>query len=342
MKPHLTIRAVQPVIAALQALGYETKALLAEVGIPWSVLKNPDGRIPNHTVMLLWKHMLAATRDDQLGIHLAEAAPIQSFEVHAYAMLSSPTLRDAYRRACRYQRLIHEVNDLTLEEGPQEGVLQHTLPGGRSVSRHPAEFLVTLWVRFGRIVTGEDWSPRLVCFAHDTPGNVSEHTRVFQCPVLFASGRTAMHVPNSLLDAPNPKADMGLLRVLDHYAHTLLNQVPWQATFSERVRVWLLEELKDGAPKASSVAEAMHMSVRSLHRELRGEGTSFGELLESLRHQRATAMLADSRYSISEVAFLLGFSELSSFYRAFRRWTGKTPAEFRAEAFALRLADSDN
>ena len=338
MKPHLAVRAVQPVIAALGALGYKAGPLLREVGIPLALLDATDGRVPNQNVMALWERMAAATGDNNLGLHLAEAAPVESFGVHAYAMLSSPTLRDAYRRATRYQRLIHEVNDLTLEEHPHQGILQHTLPGGKAVSRHPAEFLVGLWVRFGRLITGEDWTPRLVCFAHQAPLDLSEHNRIFQAPMLFASGRTAMHVPNSILDKPNPKADVGLLNLLDHYANTLLKQVQRHSTLSERVRVWLLERLKGGVPNATGAAQAMNMSVRTLHRELRNEGTRFSELLEALRHQQATALLADSRYSISEVAFLLGFSELSSFYRAFRRWTGKTPAEFRAKV----LADSDN
>ncbi|MCB1035891.1 MAG: helix-turn-helix transcriptional regulator, partial [Acidobacteria bacterium] len=85
-------------------------------------------------------------------------------------------------------------------------------------------------------------------------------------------------------------------------------------------------------PTAAQVASALHMSVRSLHRGLKQEETSFRRLLEQLRRERAADLLAEGRCSLSEVAFLLGFSELSAFYRAFKRWTGMTPAEFRARA----------
>ena len=331
-EPYITVRAVQPVVAALEALGQEVDDLLKESRISRAILQDADGRVPHSAMMLLWEHARVVTDDDYLGIHLAEAAPIRSFEVHSYALLSSATLRDAYRRACRYQRLIHETTNLTFEEGPIEGVLQHALPGGRSVPQHAAEFLATLWVRFGRLVTCDDWAPRLVCFAHPAPKDTSEHARVFRAQLRFSSGRTAMHVSNRVVDMPNPSADENLVSLLDRYAGGLLKQFPREASLAERVRVWLSEELSGGTPSVSSAARALYISVRTLHRGLQSEGTCFRELLDQLRQERAAALLANQRCSVAEVGFLLGFAELSSFSRAFKRWTGKTPAEFREEA----------
>jgi AraC-like DNA-binding protein len=107
------------------------------------------------------------------------------------------------------------------------------------------------------------------------------------------------------------------------------------------VRAWLVEALGSGTPTAAAAARALRLSARSLHRFLQAEGTSFRELLDQLRQERAAGLLANPRCSIGEVSFLLGFSELSSFYRAFRRWTGKTPAEFRAEILAASGASPD-
>ncbi|MFQ5650877.1 MAG: AraC family transcriptional regulator [bacterium] len=340
-EPYITVRAVQPVIAALETLGHKVEAFLAEAGVARAVLHDADGRVPHRAMMLLWQHACAVTGDDCLGIHLAEAAPIRAFEVHSYALLSSPTLRDAYQRACRYQRLIHDATDLTLEEGASEGVLQHSLPGGRPVPRHPAEFLATLWVRFGRLVTGDAWAPALVCFAHAAPKDTSEHARVFRAPVQFSTGRTAMHIPNRILDLPNPRPDANLLGLLDKYADGLLEKFPRQPTLAERVRAWLSEELSGGTPSVSAAARALHSSVRTLHRGLQSEGTSFRELLDQLRQERATVLLANPRCSVAEVGFLLGFAEISSFSRAFKRWTGKAPAEFRTDAFGVAANKTD-
>jgi hypothetical protein len=122
--PLVSIRAVQPVVAALEALGYRTEQIFARAGLSKGVLDDADGGIPHTAMMAFWQEALAATGDEHLGLHLAEAAPVEAFGVHAYALLSSPTLREAYRRAFRYQRLIHEATDLTFDEAASEGVLQ--------------------------------------------------------------------------------------------------------------------------------------------------------------------------------------------------------------------------
>lgn len=193
-----------------------------------------------------------------------------------------------------------------------EGVLHHTLPDGRSVPRHPAEFLAALWVRFGRLIAGSNWAPSLVCLAHDAPPDVTEHQRVFQTSSRFLSGRTAMHIPNHILDAPNAKADLGSISVLDDHAERLLEQMPAVTTLSERVRFQLLERLTGGLPTAEEVAQSLHMSVRTLHRNLRQERVTFSELPKQLRQRQAASYLANPQLSISEIAFLLGFSEISS------------------------------
>lgn len=328
-EPYITVRAVQPVVAALDVLGHDTEKLLDSANLDAHILNDPEGRVPHSTMMALWKNAVVATGDINLGIHLAQAAPIRSFEVHAYAVLSSPTLRDAYRRAVRYQRLIHEATDLKFEEGTELGVLSHALPGGRAVPRQPAEFLVSLWMRFGRLVAGEDWVPNAVYLAHDAPGDCSEHERLFRAPIVFMSGKTALYVPNQILDTPNRQSDVGLLDVLDRYAAERLREAPSRFVLAERVRARLMGVLTDGVPTAEGMADALHMSPRTLHRALGKEGTTYLEILNTVRHERAAALLTKSRHSIAEVAFLLGFDEISSFYRAFKRWTGKAPAEYQ-------------
>lgn len=329
--PALTVRAVQPVIAGLEALGHPVDRLLAQAGISPGMLADPDERVPGGSMARIWELAVALTGDDCLGMHVAAAAPISSFEVHAYAILSSPTLRDAYPRACRYQRLINRATDLTFSEGPREGVLRHALKRGGAVSRQPAEFLAASWLRFGRLLTGTRWTPLRVFFAHDRPADTSEHDAMFGSPLQFTSGQTALHVPVTVLDLPNPKADATLLALLDRHAATLLDRHPALTTTSARVRAWLVEAHSTGRPLARQAAKALAMSERTLHRRLRLEGTTFRALLDQFRHEKAVALLTSHRHSIADVAFLLGYSELSAFYRAFRRWTGRSPADLRDE-----------
>ena len=203
-KPGLTVRAIRPVIAGLEALGHSVDSLLAEAGMPASILADLDGYLPAGSSRKLWERAVAKAKDDCLGIHVAMAAPVNAFDVHAYAMLSSPTLSGALYRVCRYQRLINEGTELTLEDDGGDGALRHGLLGGGAVSRQPAEFLAVTWLRLGRMVTGTAWSPAQVFFAHDRPADTRPHEEIFGVRPNFGSGFTAMRIPAALVATPLP------------------------------------------------------------------------------------------------------------------------------------------
>lgn len=331
MEAGLAVRAIQSVVAGLEALGHDPAELCSAAGIDKKLLDDREGRVGHSAAMRLWEEGVRRTGDGALGLHVAEAAPIQSFDVHAYALLSSATLREAFERACRYQRLIHDSTLLTLRSEGQAVVLRHALPGGLPVPRQPAEFLLTAYVRLGRLAAGQNWIPVEVRFAHQRPGDAAEHVRFFGSAPHFASGENAVVMDRDVIDAKNPRSDPGLLQVLDRYATDLLARLPRVGTLSERVRAHLLGAFSSGVPTSKAVAARLGLSERSLSRGLNKEGTRYKQLVDQLRRERATELLRDERTSIAEVAFLCGFSELSAFYRAFRRWTGQTPADYRAE-----------
>ena len=208
--------------------------------------------------------------------------------------------------------------------------MRHVLPAGRTPSRHTAEFLIAAGVRTGRLVTGVDWCPREVRFVHHRPATTAEHERFFRAPVRFATGENALILADSTLCLPCVAADPALASLLDRYAHEHMPTDASRETISDRVRSLLVASLRDGEPSASAVAARMKMSVRTLNRSLAADGTTYRRLLDQLRRDIASRSLADPHSSIAEVAFLLGFAESSAFYRAFRRWTGQTPAEYRA------------
>lgn len=332
VEPGLAVRAVQAVAAGLSALGHDAAAILRKVGVDLSELVDPEARIPHAAAMQFWDTAVEHTGDDTLALHVADAAPIESFDVHAYAVLSSATVRDAFERACRYQRLIHDTTRLTLETEDGHVTLRHALPGGIPVPRQSAEFLLMAQVRLGRLASGGGWSPREVRFAHRRPANTDEHERLLGAPLRFDAGENALVSAVRDIEIPNPKADPGLLTVLDRYADGILRDLSQIHTCAERVRAHLPRVLCNGAPTAASVARALGMSPRTLNRRLSEEQTTFAEILDHYRRERAATLLDGDRASIAEVAFLLGFSELSAFYRAFKRWTGSTPGQYRKRA----------
>ena len=338
LKPHLTVRAIRPLVSGLRELGQDPAPILAAIGIDDTTLNDPDGRVPTSVAMALLARAAEQTGDTNLGLHLAQRAELGSFDVHFYAMASSSTLGEAFERLCRYQRLIHETSRVELEVRDERAVLRHQLAGGKAVPRQTAEFLLTAWVRAGRVVAGVDWVPLKVHFAHPAPPDSSEHTRFFRADVHFLMGENALLLSTALLRTPCVRADPALVAVLDRYAADRLEQAPRTSSIADRVRSVLADELRGGEPTAARLAARLKMSVRSLNRFLAAEGTSYRELLDALRRELAARHLAGEHVSIAEVGFLLGFSELSSFHRAFKRWTGRTPAEFRQEHRPNRAA----
>jgi AraC-like DNA-binding protein len=142
-------------------------------------------------------------------------------------------------------------------------------------------------------------------------------------------GNNALILPASLLDTPCARADESIIAVLDRYAADRMEADLVSDDIVDRVRSTLGDELKGGEPTATQLASRLTMSVRTLSRSLAAAGTSYRQVLDDLRRELALRHLAGNRFSISEIAFLLGFVELTSFTRAFKRWTGETPAEFR-------------
>jgi AraC-like DNA-binding protein len=330
-EPRLTVRALRPLISGLVTAGYDPVPFLHTQGIDRDTLLDHDALVPMSACVALLAEAVRTTGDDNLGLHVAQRAELGSFDVHFYAMVSSPTLGAAFERVCRYQRLIHETSHVRLEISGDRAVLSHRLPGDLAAPRQTAELLLASWVRAGRIATRTNWSPAEVRFAHRVPRDSRDHEHFFGAPVRFATGENALVLPAALLDLPCRRHDPSLLSLLDRYAADRLGDEQ-SATFADRARAALAEELQEGQVTAARLAVRLKVSVRTLHRALAAERTSYRRLLDKLRLDLAERHLRDDRLAVAEVAFLLGFSELSAFHRAFKRWTGHTPASVRAPA----------
>src|SRR5688572_8010276 len=164
----LTVRALRPLVSGLVTLGYDPLPFLKTQGID-SQLVDPDAAVPMSVCVALLAEGVQATGDDNLGLHVATHAELGSFDVHFYAMVSSPTLGAAFERVCRYQRLIHESSQVRLAKTADRAVLSHRLAGGMAAPRQTAELLLASWVRAGRVATGTTWTPAEVRFAHREP-----------------------------------------------------------------------------------------------------------------------------------------------------------------------------
>lgn len=327
-----------PLKTILTLVGFAANAgvsppdLLRAAGLDPALLHGPDVYLSRSQEIRVWDEAVRLTGDRDFGVHLAEwvaRAPEDHFDVMTFAVRSCPTLGDHYRLAGRYIRLIHEGVYLTLEEDETTARLLHGHTPEEIGPRHPMEGLLALALLFGRRCVGEDFAPLAVHFTHPRPDSITELERVFGAPVHHNRARNELVLMRETVARPQRHAEERLLAMLDRHLGGLLAELPESRRFCDRVRRCMADELPEGEPAVAVIAAKMRMSPRSLQRRLQAEDTSFAEVLNDLRRDLSTRYLRDPRISIHEVAFLLGFLDVTAFHRAFKRWTGSTPAEHR-------------
>jgi len=334
MPGHLGIlgRALRVIVEGLRRLGHDPDPLLAELGLREAALESLGTRVPLHVAFALFDAARATAGDPALGIHLAEATDASLWGTHGYAMLASPDLRSAYQWAETFHPLVAHETYLRLREDGRRASLQMGMRNGQPIHPLACEVMLTICVRLGWAITGERWAPLEVHFQHPAPTRRDEYHRMFGPRVLFEAPDNAVVLSASTLDRPNPSATPGLFEVLVRDAHDLLDSLPNAETTAEHVSHLVAEELDGGNPTAEHIAHRLAMSLRTLHRELAEEGTSFGQVLDDVRMQQAMRLLDDPRTNVGEIATRLGFARPGSFTRAFKRWTGTSPSAYRARA----------
>jgi AraC-like DNA-binding protein len=243
-------------------------------------------------------------------------------------VFASETLREALERLMRYSHLVSDAAEFALETGP-DSVRLSFVPHGQNQAwgAETVDAVMSLVVRTCRELTSQRFRPELVELRRSEPEKVLPYRRFFHCPLVFGASSDTLTISNTWLEKPLPSANPELARHNDDLVRRHLANLE-RGSLVDRVRATLAEDLTGDASPAR-VARALGMSERSLQRHLAQHGTSFAQVHNDTRRELACGYLRDPRWSVTEIAFLLGFEDSSSFARAFRRWTGKSPSEFR-------------
>lgn len=314
-------------------LGLDTDALLAAVGIDRSVIDDPDARLPREKVAALWQGAYAASGDPDLALHAAEALRFGAYRVVDYLAGAAATVGIALEQVSAYFPVINSVVRLPIaQEGDvvTMGIVSPDDP--QALSRPYVEYTFAAVVLRVREATGVRFPLQAIDIGFPAPASAAEHERIFGCPVRFATATSALRVARDVWDTPSTRADPDLFGVLADHARILGEKVPTEAPEVTDVRRAIVAQLKGGTPSLDRVAKQLAMSGRTLQRRLQEHGVSYADLLDSTRAEAAKAYLKDRHISLTEVAYLLGFAEQSSFSHAFRRWTGQAPTDFRKSA----------
>jgi AraC-like DNA-binding protein len=246
------------------------------------------------------------------------------------AWKSAPTIRSSLERVERYCRLW--TDNLTYEVLDRDDGVDFILyrSGERRLGmRLSNEATLASATSLIRQTSSPRFRPVTVRLKHAAPRSISSHERYFGCPVLFGADRDALTISHDVLARPNHLADDGISRFLLSHLDAEIESVGTEPSLEALLEREISRSLSEGTPRMAEVARRLAMSDRTLHRRLSERGLSFKALVDSTRRQVAQSLLQDSRYTLTEVAFLTGFSEQSAFNRAFKRWTGQTPTAFR-------------
>lgn len=295
-------------------------------------LSAAGSRIPIDVAHQALVFAVAQTGDPDLGLKAARRLILGDVGAIDYVVSSATTVRSAIERTSRYARLINDVLDVKLEVEGSIALVR--LENRVALPRAAADFQLGGFFR-NHVVDwlGSSLGELTVWFTHDCPAELREYERTFEpAKVRFSAPVLGFAFDGHILEQPLPKADPNLHAMLIPYADQMLKALPPVPSVTVSVRSLIGLQLGSGGPDVAKAAARLGMSLRTLARRLEGEGTTFRELVDDVRQQLAIEEVGRRAATFSEISDQLGFSHVAAFHRAFRRWTGQTPLEYRRKA----------
>lgn len=315
----------------LLSRGFTENQVFRGTNISPSILNVDHPSMPLPDIALFFEHAAKLTGDDTIGLKRGQARDFRKAGLISYVGLSSPTVRDAFSNMIRYMRVFSDAIEFDHSDMARSGKLAWTYAVTQDVNRRQfAEFAAAGMVHDMRVAAHKSFKPHFVAFRHARRTNIDAFTTYFGCDVHFAQHENELHFDPAVLDLPLATSDNDLLSVLrDHCELVLREKGRNTHPLILDVERAIADHLASGRATQSHIASVLGMSSRSLSRKLAEENTTFGTVLDGLRSSLAKAYLRDSDLTVSEIAYLLGYAQSSSFNEAFKRWTDQTPGQYR-------------
>ena len=324
MAGSISVLLVRPVIAALGSA--RLPGFWGATDLTPQMVGDNDARISPAQFCVAWAELIRATGNAAIALDIAKATPAGAFGIVEYVCRASPTLGDALRQWVRYLNLLDDAVEVALAIDDDRAYLRVVR---ESEAPAPAshELCFALVARYAAELSTVPLRPVGVEFVHPVEDPVP-YRAFFDAPVTFSAATTQLILPRSALASHLVSADPSLLAILTRAADDIQAKTTNEPLVTAQVKRVLRDALRTDDASVEHAAKQLGLTTRSLQRRLKDEGTSFQTVRESMRRELATRYL-DANLSIAEISFLLGFSEPSAFFRAFKRWTGLTPLESR-------------
>lgn len=292
------------------------------------MLADPEARIPADAEQRVWAAALEATGDPTLPLQAASLVRGEDYRVLMWLGRHSATVGEALSRVARWFSLVNTDVSFTIERQPTPALVFRVPSLPDPLPRPVVDYTLGVTALRMREATGGALRLVRVDVPYPAPGDRAAQD-LFACPVRHDANRAALVCTPSVWQAEVPGADAALGRILEEHAALLVERLPVEGDWLDELERNVALALPDGSPSIADSGRGLGLGARTLQRRLGERGLTYKTVVDGVRERLARMHLADTSLSLAEVAFLLGFSEQSAFTRAFKRWTGKTPASVR-------------
>lgn len=315
----------------LEYYGIEPEPVFRQEGITREMMLQHNTRVSQTVKDNLWLKVSQMIDDPCFGLRAGALWHPSHMNALGYAWLASATLREALQRLVRYLHFISKIATLQVQEVPEGFAACLEFEPVSIYIPARADLFFAILISMCRVNYGRKLNPVSVQFKHQAPDCSGEFYSYFKSPVIFGAPTNCLILPADKIDMPLKGHNPEIARIHDQIIIRFLAEIN-KEDIVERTKGAIVKMLPSGKISDEKIAEALFMSVRSMQRNLQKRDTTFGRLLDEVRQALAREYVMDRSISLTEVAFILGFSEQSVFSKAFKRWTGKTPSEARKAA----------
>lgn len=314
--------------------GLSREALMSAAGLTEAMRSDPDARVSILAFVILWRELITRLPGIVVPVELIRALDVDVLGVTGQVVLRADNLGHASELVQRFMRLTDTALGMAWHERDDLVGFEVTHRPEVVAMRFPIELMLGIGLRLLRHAASGPVGLREVTFAHPPGYPAAAYEEVFGVPVRFGEPRSALWFTRGVQTTPFANRDPVARRYLEAHAEHMLAALPVPAAPAPpvvaQIREAILVELATSGAELARVAKRVAMSTRTVQRRLDEAGTSYQDLVDDVRSALARSLLRDRSRSIIDVAFELGYADLKGFYRAFRRWTDATPAEWRA------------
>ena len=313
----------------LQEYGCDPEPIFHDNDIDPEVVKKPGTRLAYSDVIGLWNNVIEIVKDPCIGLRVAEYWHPSDMNALGFAWLASGNLNEAFNQLIRYTRCVSEAVEVAIEKTDNSFKIVYNNKMADEASYTLIDASLALLVKMCRINLGDQLNPIDVHLGHPPPSCFDNYDRYFKANIYFDSSKNSFSISSDDFKKPLLSSNPYLLEINDQFL------IKYMATLDEddiitRAKAEIMEMLPTGNLSDDKISKKLIMSVRTLQRKLKSKGTTYQTIVNETRKGLAIKYIQNPNLRLEEIAFLVGYSEYSTFSRAFKRWTGCAPSEYQA------------